>query len=55
MTIDDHTKLGTARLEKGEYDEAISEFAKAILSVLIVLPKPITNVVLPTAIRKNTT
>ena len=33
MTTEEHTKAGTARLEKGEYDEAISEFTKAILSV----------------------
>ena len=34
MATDDHNKLGTARLEKGEYDEAISEFTKVILSIL---------------------
>ena len=34
MTTDDHNKLGTARLEKGEYDEAISELTKVILGIL---------------------
>ena len=35
MISDDHNMLGTAQLEKGEYDEAILEFTKAIQSVAL--------------------
>ena len=34
MTTEEHNKLGTAQLKKGEYNEAISEFTKAIQSVI---------------------